>query len=75
MAKRYAIRSTAHSSHLIEVATKKEEQELEAAGYLLRFITASEAHDIVRRDSMVHETGLYIDAGKVRYAKADPYGY
>lgn len=38
-----------------------------------RRVSASEAHRYVK-DGGHHETGLWVDDGKVRYAKADPDG-
>jgi hypothetical protein len=70
----YALRETAYTTTLVEIASPKEEQALRAAGYALRRVTKQEAHRYVRNDGH-HETGLYVDDGKVRYAKADPYGY
>lgn len=67
----YAIRETAHSTMLIEIKSRKEEDELRAAGYHIRRVTAQEAHRMVKADC-IHETGLYVEDGKVKHAPADP---
>jgi len=70
----YALRETAHTTTLVELASAKEEQHLQAAGYYVRRVTRDYAHRWVKQDGH-HETGLYVDEGKVKYAKADPGGY
>jgi len=70
----YAIRETAHTTTLVEIASVKEEQKLQAAGYHVRRVTREYAHRWVKGDGH-HETGLYVDEGKVKYARADPHGY
>lgn len=70
----YAVRETAHTTTLIELKSDKEEAQVKAAGYHVRRVTKEYAHKWVRQDGH-HETGLYVDEGKVKYAKADPNGY
>lgn len=70
----YAMRETAHTTTLVELASPKEERELQAKGYYVRRVTKEYAHKWVREDGH-HETGLYVDDGKVKYARADPNGY
>lgn len=63
----YALRQTAHADMLIEIGSRKEENELSAAGYRIRRVTAQEAHRWVKND-FPHETGLYVENNRIRYA-------
>lgn len=80
----YAYRESEHSRRLVEFRSQKELDDTNAANeakdggapppFVYRRISREEAHQWVRRGN-IHETGLYIDRGRIRYAKDDPTGY
>jgi hypothetical protein len=74
----YATRDTGHGLTLIECISQKELDayiDNPATKGLVHYrpVTAEYARKWVK-DGGHHETGLYVDDGKVRYAPADPTG-
>lgn len=80
----YAVIEKTWSRELVEFATPAEFKAYVSANEArdggaspwvsIRRVPASEAHAWVR-SGKTHMTGLWIDNGKVRYAKPDPHGY
>lgn len=69
----YALR--VHASRgdcLVEFASTKELDKAQGGQY--RRVPASYAHQWVKQGGH-HETGLWTDNGRIRYAAADPDGY
>jgi hypothetical protein len=68
----YAVRvHLSRGDTLVEFKSRKEMDSQNGGQY--RAVTADYAHTWVKRGGH-HETGLYVDEGRVRYAPADPEG-
>lgn len=79
----YAFREGKHSRALVEFRSRKELDDTNAANaaqggaeppFTYRPASREEAHRWVRQGN-THETGLWLDGGRIRYAPADPEGH
>ena len=75
--RRYWDKELKFGSEILTEMTAKELKEAEARNdpqVTYKRIDSVRARQMVK-DGYTHETGLWVDDGKVRYAKADPNGY